>query len=264
MAWWSVVEQIACVALTFLQKRRLAETHSVWHNSGVVVRILLIEDEAKTARALQAGLRGEGFDATIARTGEEGFLLLRNEPFDLVLLDWMLPGRDGMAILKDLRVRGAKTPVLLLTARDAVEDRVLGLETGADDYLVKPFAFAELLARVRALLRRAGDTETLRKQVGDLALDVENRRVFRGSKEIILTPREFDLLAYLMRHHGQTVTRRMLARDVWREPHRVTPLDNVIDVHVTHLRRKIDEGHRNKLLHTVRGVGFVLREEAQP
>ncbi len=227
------------------------------------MRILVIEDESKTARALQTGLRGEGVDATTARTGEEGLLLHESTPFDLVVLDWMLPGRDGVEILKTMRAHGHKTPVLLLTARDAVEDRVLGLDSGADDYLVKPFAFAELLARIRVLLRRAGDTETLRRQIGDLLLDVENRRVMRGGKEVSLTPREFDLIAYFMRHHGQTVTRRMLAKDVWREPHRVTPLDNVIDVHIAHLRRKIDDGHRNKLLHTVRGVGFVLRAEAQ-
>lgn len=226
------------------------------------MRILVIEDESKTARALETGLRGEGFDATVARTGEEGFCLHESNPFDLVVLDWMLPGRDGVGILKTMRARGHKTPVLLLTARDAVEDRVLGLDSGADDYLVKPFAFAELLARIRVLLRRAGDTETLRRQIGDLLLDVENRRVMRSGKEVSLTPREFDLLAYFVRHHGQTVTRRMLAKDVWREPHRVTPLDNVIDVHIAHLRRKIDDGHRNKLLHTVRGVGFVLRAEA--
>lgn len=225
------------------------------------MRILLIEDEAKTARAVQTGLRGEGFDAVVARSGEDGFFLLNAETFDLVILDWMLPGRDGIEILKTLRARGTKTPVLLLTARDTIEDRVLGLDSGADDYLVKPFAFAELLARIRALLRRTGDTESLRKKVGDLALDMENRRVLRGTKEIALTPREFDLLAYLVRHHGQTVTRQMLAKDVWREPHRATPLDNVIDVHVTHLRRKVDEGQRVKLIHTVRGVGFVLREE---
>lgn len=210
---------------------------------------------------MQTGLRAEDFDAVIARTGEEGFFLLNAETFDLVILDWMLPGRDGIEILKAVRARGNKTPVLLLTARDTIEDRVLGLDSGADDYLVKPFAFAELLARIRALLRRAGDTDLLRKQIGDLALDVENRRVKRGGQEIPLTPREFDLLAYLMRHQGQTVTRQMLAKDVWREPHRATPLDNVIDVHVTHLRRKIDEGQRVKLIHTVRGVGFVLKEE---
>jgi two-component system, OmpR family, copper resistance phosphate regulon response regulator CusR len=228
-----------------------------------VTKILVIEDDPKTANAIRTGLRGEGYEAVAARTGNEGFSLLTAESFDLVVLDWMLPGRDGIQILKALRGRGAKTPVLLLTARDSVEDRVLGLDSGADDYLVKPFAFAELLARIRVLLRRTGDTERLRRQIGDLVLDVENRRVLRGSKEITLTPREFDLLAYFIRHHGQTVTRQMLAKDVWRESHRVTPLDNVIDVHIAHLRRKIDEGHRNKLLHTVRGVGFVLRAEAQ-
>jgi DNA-binding response OmpR family regulator len=228
-----------------------------------VAKILIIEDDAKTANAIRTGLRGESYEAVVARTGNEGFSLLTAETFDLVLLDWMLPGRDGIAILRELRARGTKTPVLLLTARDSVEDRVRGLDSGADDYLVKPFAFAELLARIRVLLRRTGDTERLRRQIGDLVLDVENRRVLRGSKEITLTPREFDLLAYLVRHHGQTVTRQMLARDVWREPQRVTPLDNVIDVHVAHLRRKIDDGHRSKLLHTVRGVGFALRAEAQ-
>jgi two-component system, OmpR family, copper resistance phosphate regulon response regulator CusR len=226
-----------------------------------VTRILIVEDEPKTANAIRNGLRGEAYDAVVARTGEEGFFVLNAESFDLVVLDWMLPGRDGIEILKTLRARGTKTPVLLLTARDAIEDRVLGLESGADDYLVKPFAFAELLARIRALLRRAGDTDILRKQIGDLVLDVENRRVLRGSREIAVTPREFELLAYLLRHHGQTVTRQMLAKDVWREPHRATPLDNVIDVHVAHLRRKVDEGHRLKLIHTVRGVGFVLRED---
>ena len=226
-----------------------------------MAKILVIEDEPKTANAIRTGLRGEGYDATVAKTGEDGFFQLNAEPFDLVILDWMLPGRDGIEILKTLRARGTKTPVLLLTARDAIEDRVLGLDSGADDYLMKPFAFTELLARVRALLRRAGDTEALRKQIGDLVLDVENRRVMRGAQEIAVTPREFELLAYLLRHPGQTVTRQMLAKDVWREPHRATPLDNVIDVHVAHLRRKIDEGHRGKLIHTVRGVGFVLREE---
>lgn len=228
-----------------------------------MAKILIIEDDPKTANAVRTGLRGEGYEAAVARTGEDGVLQLHSTTFDLVLLDWMLPGRDGIAIVKELRARGAKTPVLLLTARDAVEDRVLGLDSGADDYLVKPFAFAELLARIRVLLRRAGDTESLRRQIGDLVLDVENRRAYRSSKEIPLTPREFDLIAYFVRHHGQTVTRRMLAKDVWREPHRVTPLDNVIDVHIAHLRRKIDEGYRSKLLHTVRGVGFVLRTEAQ-
>jgi two-component system copper resistance phosphate regulon response regulator CusR len=152
--------------------------------------------------------------------------------------------------------------VLLLTARDAVEDRVLGLNAGADDYLVKPFAFAELLARVRALLRRIDSANPLRQQIGDLTLDVQTRRVMRGSREIALTPREFDLLAFLAQHHNETVTRQMIAREVWREPNRATPLDNVIDVHLAHLRRKLDEGEDVKLIQTVRGVGFVLRAEA--
>ena len=248
--------------LTFVQNCALAGKLQNGNNPVSVARILVIEDDAKTANAIRSGLRAEGYDAALARTGEDGFFQLNAEPFDLVVLDWMLPGRDGIEILKALRSRGAKTPVLLLTARDTIEDRVLGLDSGADDYLVKPFAFAELLARIRALLRRVGDTDTLRKQIGDLTLDVENRRVQRGSQEIALTPREFDLLAYLVRNHGHTVTRQMLAKDVWREPHRATPLDNVIDVHVAHLRRKIDDEQRVKLIHTVRGVGFVLREDS--
>ena len=223
-------------------------------------KILVIEDEPKTANAIRSGLRGEGYDATVAKTGEEGFFQLNTEPFDLVILDWMLPGHDGIEILKTLRARGTQTPVLLLTARDAIEDRVLGLDSGADDYLMKPFAFAELLARVRALLRRAGDTETFRKQIGDLKLDIENRRVSRGSQEIAVTPREFELLAYLLRHHGQTVTRQMLAKDVWREPHRATPLDNVIDVQMARLRKKVDVDADQRLIHTVRGAGYILRE----
>jgi two-component system, OmpR family, copper resistance phosphate regulon response regulator CusR len=228
-----------------------------------VLKILIIEDNTKTANAIRAGLRGEGYEPVVAKTGNDGASQLNSGDFDLVLLDWMLPGRDGLAILKELRARGSKTPVLLLTARDSVEDRVLGLDSGADDYLLKPFAFSELLARIRVLLRRAGDTENLRRKIGDLVLDAENRRVYRSAKEITLTPREFDLLAYFARHHGQTITRQMLAKDIWREPNRVTPLDNVIDVHIAHLRRKLDDGHSTKLLHTVRGVGFVLRGETQ-
>jgi two-component system copper resistance phosphate regulon response regulator CusR len=225
------------------------------------MRVLIIEDDEKTARAIVSGLEAGGFSAAAAHTGEEGFFLLNAEPFDLVVLDWMLPGRDGIEILRTLRARGSRTPVLLLTARDAVEDRVLGLESGADDYLVKPFAFAELLARIRSLLRRASPAEAVRKTVADLVLDLEARRVSRAGKPIELTPREFDLLAYLLRQPGQVVTREMLAREVWGDANRITPLDNVIDVHIAHLRRKVDEGQAAKLIHTVRGVGFVLREE---
>lgn len=225
------------------------------------VQILVVEDDAKTAQAIRRGLEAEGYAAVVARTGDEGFCQLNSETFDLVVLDWMLPGRDGINILRTLRARSTKPPVLLLTARDAVEDRVMGLDSGADDYLVKPFAFAELLARMRALLRRTPKDEVLRKQVGDLVLDIQSRRASRAGQEIILTPREFELLAYLMRYEGQVVTRQMLAHDVWREPNRVTPLDNVIDVHLARLRKKVDEGRRSKLVQTVRGVGFMLREE---
>jgi two-component system copper resistance phosphate regulon response regulator CusR len=225
------------------------------------VRVLIVEDDEKTACALASGLQAEGFSAAIKHTGEAGLSALAVESFDVIVLDWMLPGRDGLEVLKALRARGMATPVLLLTARDAVADRVLGLESGADDYLIKPFAFAELVARVRSLVRRVPVAEPLRRRLADLTLDLETRTVWRGEQRIELTSREFDLLAYLMRQPGQVVTREMLAKDVWRETKRVTPLDNVIDVHIGHLRRKVDEGRRTTLIQTVRGVGFVLREE---
>jgi two-component system, OmpR family, copper resistance phosphate regulon response regulator CusR len=225
------------------------------------MRLLIVEDEDKTARALESGLQSEGFSVALARTGEEAFLVLNTESFDLVVLDWMLPGRDGIEVLKELRARDTKTPVLLLTARDAVADRVLGFESGADDYLIKPFAFAELIARVRSLLRRAPAAEPLRRRLADLTMNLETRTVWRGDRRIDLTTREFDLLAYLLRQPGQVVTREMLAKDIWRETKRATPLDNVIDVHVAHLRRKVDDGRETTLIQTVRGVGFVIREE---
>lgn len=228
-----------------------------------MARILIIEDDLKTAVAIRDGLRLEGHEAVAVSTAEDGIALCAETPFDLFILDWMLPVRDGIEVLKTLRTQGIRTPVLLLTARDTVEDRVVGLDCGADDYLIKPFAFAELSARLRALLRRSNEADPARRQIGDLMLDLEQRRATRGGRLIALTPREFDLLFYLARHAGQTVTRQMLARDVWRELHRATPLDNVIDVHIAHLRRKIDEGQATKLIHTVRGVGFVLSENPQ-
>jgi DNA-binding response OmpR family regulator len=224
------------------------------------VKILIIEDDVKTAQAIRQGLRSEGYEALVSNSGEEGFTRIESEAIDLVILDWMLPGRDGIEILKTMRARGSKASVLLLTARDSVEDRVLGLDSGADDYLIKPFAFAELVARIRVMLRRS-QNEPERKQVNNLVLDYRLRRVWRAGQEIVLTPREFDLLAHLMRHAGQVVTRQMLAHDLWREPNRLTPLDNVIDVHLAHLRRKIDDGQPCRLIQTVRGVGFMLAEE---
>ena len=227
------------------------------------VNILVVEDEPKLAHALQEGLQAERYQVSVARSGEEGFYLLYSGQFDLLLLDVMLPGRNGCEILAQLRRNGIAIPVLLLTARDSVEDRVHGLDAGADDYLVKPFAFPELLARCRALLRRSSVERPARLSVGDLALDAAGRTVSRGGQPIELTAREYDLLEYLFRNQGAVVSREMLARDVWKETARATPIDNVIDVHIARLRRKLDDGFDSKLLHIVRGVGFVLREEAE-
>jgi len=224
------------------------------------MRILVVEDEQKVANALREGLEDERYDVVVERTGENAFFRLTTEAFDLILLDLGLPGRDGLEILATLRAKGVKTPVLILTARDTLEDRVAGLDSGADDYLVKPFAFAELLARIRALLRRGRAAESPRLAVGDLTVDLITRKVIRGGSPVELTVREFELLEYLMRYEGQVVSRETLARDVWKETARTTPLDNVIDVHIARLRRKVDVDRPVRLIHTVRGVGFMLRE----
>jgi DNA-binding response OmpR family regulator len=225
------------------------------------VRILVVEDELKLAKALREGLEADHYSVTVAHTGEDGFYLARAERFDVVILDVMLPGRDGFEILATLRQSGATMPVLLLTARDAIADRVRGLDSGADDYLVKPFAFPELLARIRALVRRGATESGSGLKIGDLEMDIVGRNVTRSGEALDLTPREFDLLEYLLIHQGRVVSREMLARDLWKEV-RHTPLDNVIDVHVARLRRKVDDRFEKKLVHTVRGVGFVVREDA--
>jgi len=225
-----------------------------------VARILVVEDEAKVAGALSEGLTGEGYDVVVATTGEDAFFLASEQTFDLIVLDVMLPGRDGLEVLTALRKRSLQIPVLILTARDAIEDRVVGLDRGADDYLVKPFAFAELLARIRALLRRGRVEQALCLKAADIEIDVVTRRAVRAQHLLALTTREFELLEYLVRHQNSIVSREMLARDVWKEPARGTPLDNVIDVHMAHLRRKVDQDSQVRLIHTVRGVGFILRE----
>jgi two-component system, OmpR family, copper resistance phosphate regulon response regulator CusR len=224
------------------------------------MRVLVVEDEGKVANALREGLEGERYDVVVERTGEAAFFRLNTETFDAILLDLGLPGRDGLQILKAVRERGMKTPVLVLTARDSVQDRVAGPDSGADDYMIKPFAFAELLARVRALVRRGRATEAPKLGASDLDMDLITRKVMRSGKQVELTVREFELLEYLLRHHGQVVSREALARDVWQETARTTPLDNVIDVHIARLRRKVDVEPAAKLIHTVRGVGFMLRE----
>ena len=216
------------------------------------------------ARALREGLEADGYSVRVAYTGEEGFYLMNAQPFDLAVLDVMLPGHDGFEILSTIRRRGIKTPVLLLTSRDAVEDRVRGLDIGADDYLVKPFAFPELLARIRVLLRRGKLPNDERLKLADLELDQSRRLVTRAGQTIDLTPREFELVEYLFLNRGRVVSREMLARDIWKETSRQTPLDNVIDAQMVRLRKKIDGQLEPKLLHTVRGVGFILREGEDP
>jgi DNA-binding response OmpR family regulator len=224
------------------------------------VRILIVEDERKLAQVVASALQAEHYDVAVAHTGEDGFFRANAEMFELVVLDLMLPGRSGFEILQTLRQRHIDTPVLILTARDGVDDRVVGLDLGADDYLVKPFALPELLARIRALLRRGRPFDALRLKTADLEVDLVTRRAIRGERPLDLTAREFELLEYLLRHQGHLVSREMLAREVWKEPRRATPLDNVIDVQITRLRKKVDAESVSKLIHTVRGVGFVLRE----
>ena len=224
------------------------------------MRILVVEDEQKVADALREGLVDERYDVVVERTGEGAFFRVNTETFDVVLLDLTLPGRDGLEILRALRQRHMETPVLVLTARDSLEDRVTGLDAGADDYLVKPFAFAELLARIRALVRRGRVADAPKLAASDLEMDLVTRKVIRAGKPVDLTVREFELLEFLMRYQGQVVSRETLARDVWKETARTTPLDNVIDVHIARLRRKVDVEQALKLIHTVRGVGFMLRE----
>ncbi len=222
-----------------------------------MAHVLIVEDQKRLAASLRKGLEEEGFEVTIAHTGEEGFYLATTRPTDALVLDIMLPGRDGFEVLRDLRERGFTKPVLILTARDSVEDRVAGLNGGADDYLVKAFAFAELVARLRALLRRNGERELVLR-ADDLEMDLVARRVVRTGVEVELSHREFELLAFLLRHKNEAVTRDMLARDVWKESGGLTT--NVIEVCVNALRKKIERPGLRQLVHTVRGVGYAVRD----
>jgi two-component system copper resistance phosphate regulon response regulator CusR len=222
------------------------------------VKVLVVEDEAKAAAYLRRGLTENGFVVDVAARGDDGLHLARTGAYDLVVLDVMLPGRDGWSVLDELRQSGRQTPVLLLTARDAVHDRVKGLELGADDYLVKPYAFSELLARVRSVLRRgpARAPETVR--VGDLVLDLLRHKAVRGERRLDLTPKEFALLSLLARRAGEVLSRTLIAEQVWDV--NFDGDSNVVDVHVRRLRAKVDDPFERKLIHTVRGVGYVLEE----
>jgi two-component system, OmpR family, response regulator len=220
------------------------------------MRVLLIEDDRKAARLLTRGLQEEGFVVDVAATGEDGEEKAAVNEYDVIVLDWLLPGKDGIAVCRELRARDIPTPILMLTARDSLADRVNGLSTGADDYLTKPFAFAELLARIRALLRRSRLAQPAVLRVADLTLDPANRRVTREGVPITLTAKEYAILEALMRNAGEVVSRTRLAERVWDEGSDV--LDNLIDVHVSNLRKKIDRGGNGPLIHTVRGFGYRL------
>jgi len=223
------------------------------------MRILVVEDDRKVASFVCRALEEAGYAVDVARTGSEGLTLAADRVHDLVILDVLLPEMNGFQVLRTLRQQGVKTPVLLLTARDAVEDKVRGLDSGADDYLTKPFAVEEMLARVRALLRRGDSAQSALLTVGDLVLDPATRTVSRDGNRIDLTTREFALLEYFMRHPGQVLTRTMIAEHVWN--YNFDTMTNVIDVYVNYLRKKLDAGNGPRLLHTVRGVGYVLKAE---
>lgn len=223
------------------------------------MRILVVEDEKKVASFIQRGLEGEGFKVDIAGDGEEGVSMAKGNPYDLILMDVMLPKMDGLAAIRELRSANVNTPVLCLTAKDTVEDIVAGLDSGSDDYLTKPFAFAELLARVRALVRRGSQERGAEITYADLRLDPVAHKVWRAGKEIELTAKEYALLEYFIRNPEKTLTRNMIAEHVW--DYTFDSFTNIIDVYVNYLRKKIDRDFATKLVHTVRGVGYMLKAE---
>jgi len=223
------------------------------------MRILVVEDEKKVASFIKRGLEEENYEVETAGDGEEGLGMALERKYDMIILDWMLPKRDGMSLLKEMREKKIATPVLMLTAKDTVEDIVTGLETGSDDYLTKPFAFAELLARVKALIRRSEMDRGAELCFADLRIDPVTHKVWRADKEIDLTAKEYGLLEYFMRNPNQVLTRTMIADHVW--DYTFDSFTNIIDVYVNYLRKKIDRDAPTKLIHTVRGIGYILKEE---
>ena len=222
------------------------------------MRILLVEDDAKIAQFVSQGLKEAGFALDHMDNGEDGLHMALNEPYDVAVIDIMLPKIDGLTLIEGMRNRGINIPVLILSARRTVDDRVKGLTTGGDDYLTKPFAFAELLARVQALLRRAtGITSATRLEIDELVLDLQTRKVERAGHRIDLQPLEFSLLEYLMRNAGQVVSKTMIMEHVW--DYNFNPQTNVVEARICHLRDKIDKGFEDKLIQTIRGVGYVIQ-----
>lgn len=222
------------------------------------MRVLIVEDEKKISDFIKRGLREEGYSVDSAYDGEEGHFLATTGEYDLIVLDIMLPGIDGISLCRKLREEKIVTPIMMLTAKDSVKDKVKGLDSGADDYLIKPFAFEEFLARIRALLRKRDSTAVTKMQIMDLVLDLMTHKVTRSGKEIELTTKEYALLEYLMRNAGAVVTRTMISEHVWDV--NFDTYTNVIDVYINYLRNKIDKGHKYKLIHTLRGRGYTLKE----
>ena len=223
------------------------------------MRVLVVEDEKKVAAFIKRGLEEEGYQVDAVHDGDEAVQMAQTEPYDLLILDVMLPHKDGLGVVRELRQSGMLAPVLMLTARDTTDDIVAGLDAGSDDYLTKPFAFAELSARVRALGRRVGRDRGAELVVADLRIDPISRKVWRGDKEIELTIKEYGLLEFLVRNAGSVVTRNMIAEKVW--DHSFESFTNIIDVYVNYVRKKVDKGFDRKLIHTVRGQGYTLKAE---
>lgn len=223
------------------------------------MKILVVEDEKKVAGFIKRGLEEEGYEVDLAHDGEEGVRRALQQPYNLLIMDVMMPRKDGLTAVRELRHEGMLTPVLMLTSQNSTEDVVAGLDAGSDDYLTKPFIFAELTARVRALVRRSEQSRGAELQVGELRLDPVLRKVWRGSREIELTIKEFNLLEFLMRHAGTVVTRAMIAERVWE--HSFETFTNIIDVYINYLRKKVDSGNVQKMIQTVRGQGYMLKAD---